>query len=47
MRVDSCRSCGKEMIPHKICEKCSNIEIFECPACGWRDGEKVHSHAIA
>ena len=47
MRIDSCRNCGKEMEPLKRCEKCNDVEFFQCPKCGWVDGEKVHSHTIA
>ncbi len=47
MRIDCCRNCGAEMRPHKICEKCNDVKIFQCPECGWSDGEKIHNHAMA
>ena len=42
MRVDSCRKCGKEFQPKKICKICSCPLKFECKECMIDSDEQIH-----
>ncbi len=47
MRIESCRKCGTEMIPHEesICSSCGdNTQLF-CTSCQVLSEEQIHRHS--
>ena len=44
MRKESCRTCGIEMQPEKLCNICHNYVSLHCPKCGNTTDTQIHIH---
>ncbi len=42
MRKDSCRGCGLELEPFKICLGCNQPNQFHCLECNRTTDEQIH-----
>ena len=44
MRVESCRTCGLDMLPDIRCEICKDFITQHCPKCGKTTDPQIHAH---
>ncbi|MCH7560026.1 MAG: hypothetical protein IIC67_01420 [Thaumarchaeota archaeon] len=46
MKIESCRTCGKELEVKKKCDICSQANQFFCHNCGYEGEEQIHFQCI-